>query len=206
VISITQAQPIRVWDTPLLGLYKQHQFWAWGSFHLCNQALPINVCRRILLQRRSCWPVGRAQDSTTCVVGDITDSCVLFGWWFSLWELWVVWLVDIAVLPIGLQSLTLPLGSSCSVQCLAVSMCICLSQVLGDPPRGQSFQAPVCKHIKASGKASGFGICTCDGSKGRAVSEWLGLQSLLHFFVLAFPLDRNNYGLKFLRCVGGPIP
>jgi hypothetical protein len=118
----------------------------------------------------------------------------------------VVWLVDIAVLPIGLQSLTLPLGSSCSVQCLAVSMCICLSQVLGDPPRGQSFQAPVCKHIKASGKASGFGICTCDGSKGRAVSEWLGLQSLLHFFVLAFPLDRNNYGLKFLRCVGGPIP
>jgi hypothetical protein len=25
------------------------------SFRLCNQALPINVCRRILLQRRSCW-------------------------------------------------------------------------------------------------------------------------------------------------------
>ena len=44
--------------------------------------------------------------------------CVLLGWWFSPWELWVVLLVDI-VLPMGLQSpsapsvlpLTLPLGS-----------------------------------------------------------------------------------------------
>jgi hypothetical protein len=32
VVSITQAQPIRVWDMPLLGLYKQYQFWAWGLF------------------------------------------------------------------------------------------------------------------------------------------------------------------------------
>ena len=24
--------------------------------------------------------------------------CVLFGWWFSPWELWVVWLVDIVFL------------------------------------------------------------------------------------------------------------
>ena len=29
--------------------------------------------------------------------------CILFGWWFSLWELWVVQLVDL-VLPMGLQS------------------------------------------------------------------------------------------------------
>jgi hypothetical protein len=34
------------------------------SFRLYNQALPINVCRRILLQLRSSWPVERAQDST----------------------------------------------------------------------------------------------------------------------------------------------
>ena len=26
------------------------------------------------------------------------------------------------------------------------------------------------------------------------------------FFVPGFPLDRNNYGLKVLRWVGGPIP
>jgi hypothetical protein len=29
--------------------------------------------------------------------------CVLFGWWFSLWELLGVWLVNIVVLPMGLQ-------------------------------------------------------------------------------------------------------
>jgi hypothetical protein len=46
-------------------------------------------------------------------------SCVLFGWWFSPLELWVVWLVDIVVFPVGLQTsfssfsltLTSPLGS-----------------------------------------------------------------------------------------------
>ena len=26
--------------------------------------------------------------------------CVLFGWWFSPWEIWIVWLVDFAFLPI----------------------------------------------------------------------------------------------------------
>ena len=31
-------------------------------------------------------------------------QCVLFGWWFSPWELWVVQLVDIVVLPMGLQT------------------------------------------------------------------------------------------------------
>jgi hypothetical protein len=49
---------------------------------------------------------------------------VLFGSWFSSpWELWGVWLVDIIVLPMGLQtpsapsvlSLTPPLGTLCSV-------------------------------------------------------------------------------------------
>ncbi|EDL03057.1 mCG62406, partial [Mus musculus] len=33
-----------------------------GSFRLYNRALPINVCRRILLQRRSSWPVERVQE------------------------------------------------------------------------------------------------------------------------------------------------
>jgi len=50
-------------------------------------------------------------------------ACSLFGWWFSSWEFWGVWLVDIVVLPMGLQNplaptvivLTSPLGSLCSV-------------------------------------------------------------------------------------------
>ena len=37
----------------------------------------------------------------------LQNTCMLsplpFGWWFSLSELWVVWLVDIDVLPMGLQ-------------------------------------------------------------------------------------------------------
>ena len=59
--------------------------------------------------------------------------CVLFGWWFSPWELWKVWLVDIVVLPMGLQTpsassvLTPPLGFPCSVQWSAMSLCICQS-------------------------------------------------------------------------------
>jgi hypothetical protein len=48
--------------------------------------------------------------------GPWVPPCVLFGWWFCPWELWVV---DIVVLPIGLQissapsvlSLTPPLGT-----------------------------------------------------------------------------------------------
>ena len=33
--------------------------------------------------------------------------CVLFGWWFSAWELWELWLVDIVVLPMGCKPLQL---------------------------------------------------------------------------------------------------
>jgi hypothetical protein len=31
--------------------------------------------------------------------------CVLFCWWFSSWELWGVWLVDMVVLSMGLQTI-----------------------------------------------------------------------------------------------------
>jgi hypothetical protein len=61
--------------------------------------------------------------------------CVLLGWWFRPWELW---LVDIVVLPTGLQtpsalsvlSLTPPLGTWWSVKWLAASICLCICQVL----------------------------------------------------------------------------
>jgi len=39
------------------------------------------------------------------------SSCVLFGWWFSPWELWAVWLVDI-VLPTGFLSYLSPFSNS----------------------------------------------------------------------------------------------
>jgi hypothetical protein len=49
--------------------------------------------------------------------------CVLFCWWFSPWELWVYWLFDIVVPPMGMQtpsalwvlSLAPSLGTLCSV-------------------------------------------------------------------------------------------
>ena len=93
--------------------------------------------------------------------------CVLLGWWFSPWELLGgFWFVDI-VLPMGLQtpsapsvlSLTPPLGMSCSVQWLAVSICLCICQALAEPLRRQLYQAPVSKHFLASAIVSGFGVC-----------------------------------------------
>ena len=39
------------------------------------------------------------------------------------------------------------IGSPGSVQWLAVSICICLTQVLAEPLRGQPYWAPVCKQF-----------------------------------------------------------
>jgi len=84
--------------------------------------------------------------------------CVLFGWWFSPWELQGVWFIDIVVLPMGLKtpsvtsvfSLTPPLGTPFSVQWLAVSICLCICQALAEPLRRQLYQAPVSMHFLAS--------------------------------------------------------
>ena len=127
------------------------------------------------------------------------SPCVLFGWWFSPWEFWglgVVWLIDVVVLPMGLQtlsapsvlSLTPPLGTQCSVQWLAASINLCICQVLAEPLRRQLYQAPVSKHFLASTIVSGFGDCIWNGSPGEgAVSGWPFLQSLFHAFVSIFP-------------------
>jgi hypothetical protein len=63
-----------------------------------------------------CWGIKPPQDkdlpshwcqirpsSATYAAGAISPSKFLFGWWFSPWELWVVWLVD-TVLLMGLHS------------------------------------------------------------------------------------------------------
>ena len=68
---------------------------------------------------------------------------VLFGWWFSSWELR---LVNIA-LPMGLQTpsappvlaQTSPLGSQCSVWWLAANISICIGQAMAEPLRRQLY-------------------------------------------------------------------
>jgi hypothetical protein len=76
-------------------------------------------------------------------------------------------LVDIVVLPLGLQTpsdpsvlfLTSPLRSLCSVQWLAVNIHLCICQDLSDHLRRQLYQAPVSKHFLAYAIVSGFGVC-----------------------------------------------
>ena len=113
---------------------------------------------------------------------------VLFGWWFSSWELWGVWLVDNVVLSMRLQtasalsvlSLVPPLGNLCSVQWLAESIHLCICQALAEPLRRQLYQASVCKLFLASTIVSVFGDCIWDVSPGGAVSGLPFLQSLPH--------------------------
>ena len=42
--------------------------------------------------------------------GSMVPPCILLGWWFSFWELWGsgVWLVDIIVFPMELQTPSAP--------------------------------------------------------------------------------------------------
>ena len=104
-----------------------------------------------------------------------------------------VWLVDIVVLPIGLQSPsapsvlppTLPLGSLGSVCWLTVRICICIRQVLAETLRRQLYQAPVTKHL-VSAIVFGFGVCSWDGNLSEVVSVWPFYQPLLHFVSLHF--------------------
>ena len=82
----------------------------------------------------------------------------LFGWWFSLWDLWCVWLVGIVVFPMRLQtpsapsvlSLNTPLWTQCSVQWLATSLPLCIRKALAEPLRRQLYQTSVSKHFLAS--------------------------------------------------------
>ena len=116
------------------------------------------------------------------------EPCVLLCYWLSPWELLGDWLVDIVVLPVGLQFPSTPsvlfltplLGTLSSVQWLAVSISLCICQALAEPLRRQLYQAPVSKHLLAFTIVSEFGDSVWDGSPGGAVSGWPFLQSLLH--------------------------
>jgi hypothetical protein len=91
--------------------------------------------------------------------------------------------------PPSVLPLTPPLGSLGSVGWLAVSIHICIVQVLAKPLRGQLYQAPISKHFLALAIVLGFGVCRWDESLGGVVSRWHFLHSLLHVFVPAFPFE-----------------
>jgi hypothetical protein len=98
------------------------------------------------------------------------------------------WLVDIVVLPIGLQSpsapsvlsLTPPLRTLCGVQWLARSILLCICHILTEPLKRQLYQASVSKLFLASRIVSGFVNCIWDGSPGGEVSKWPFLYSMLY--------------------------
>jgi len=109
-------------------------------------------------------------------------SCVLFGWWFSPWKLW---LVDIVVLmglqtpsPPSILSLTPPMETPFSVQCLAASIHLCICQDLAKPLRRQLYQGPDSKHSLALAILSGFGGCMYIGWIPRWGSLWMVFPSV----------------------------
>ena len=55
--------------------------------------------------------------------------------------------------------LTSSIGVPKLSQWLAVSICLCLSQVLTEPLRGQPYQSPVYKHVLAATIVSRFVVC-----------------------------------------------
>jgi hypothetical protein len=92
------------------------------------------------------------------------EPCVLLGWWHSPLEFGGGWLVDIIVLPMGMQtpstpsvlSLTPSLWTIHSVQWLAESILLCICKILSGLLRRQLYQTPVSIHFLASTIVSGF--------------------------------------------------
>jgi len=111
--------------------------------------------------------------------------CVLFGWWFSPWELWLVGIVLMVLQTPSAPStlsLTPPMGTPFSVQWLAVSICLCIHHALPDPVRRQLYQAPVSLHFLASAILSWvWWLCVygLDPQVGQALNGHSFLQSLL---------------------------
>jgi hypothetical protein len=73
----------------------------------------------------------------------------------------------------------------------------------GTATPGSCQQAPW-QPQQCQGLVSADGMDPWGGVGG--IPGWPFFQSLLHFFVPVFPLDRSISGLKTLRWVGGPIP
>ena len=137
--------------------------------------------------------------------------CVLFSLWFSPWELWRIWLIDIVILSIGLQTPSAPsvlfltplLGSACSIQWLAVSIHICICQSLTEPLRRQLYQAPVIKHFLAFAIVSEFGIDIWDGSQVGQTLDGLSF-SLCSTFCPHISFRQEPFWVKNLEMSGWP--
>jgi hypothetical protein len=76
-------------------------------------------------------------------------------------------------------SLVLPLGTLCSIHCLAVSFHLCICQALAEPLRRQLYQAPVSKHLLASSIVSG--VETVHGMDPQVGQPLYGLSFSLCF-------------------------
>ena len=106
------------------------QIWGETKRVTLNQGWCVKKCRMLHMQLEPWVP-----------------PCVLFGWWFSPWELWKYWLVHIFVPPMRLQTpsdpwvlfLAPPLGTLCSDQRLAESIYLCICQALAEPLRRQLY-------------------------------------------------------------------
>jgi hypothetical protein len=94
-------------------------------------------------------------------------------------------LIDIDVLPMGLQARSAPSVLSLTLPCaqsdvLALCILACIVLALPEPFRGQLYQALVIKCFLAPIIVSGFGVCRRDGSLGGVVSGRPFLQTLFH--------------------------
>jgi hypothetical protein len=105
------------------------------------------------------------------------EPFVLLCRWLSPWDLLGDWLVDIVVLPVGLQSPSTSSVLSLTVQWLAASIHLCICKALEGPLRRQPYQAPFSMHFLASTIVSGFGKCIWDESLCmKAIQSWDGLS------------------------------
>jgi hypothetical protein len=125
-------------------------------------------------------PTEARQGSLHICLGPQISPCMLPGFWLIFCSSEGSRLVDIVVLPMGLQSPsalsllppTFSYWSQTSIQWLTVSICICLSQLLVEPLWGQPCHVSVCMHKITSVIVSGFCVSPCDGSQVGLVTGW----------------------------------
>jgi hypothetical protein len=102
--------------------------------------------------------------------------------------------------------LTPPLESLCSVQWLAVSICICIGQDLAEPLRRQQYQASVRKYFLESTVVLVWVYCLRVRWIPRCGSLWMVFPSVsIWLFVPIFPLDMRNSEIKLWRWVAPPL-